>query len=149
MLNIIVCICLYLCRWSFGADKSRVHKLEELQETVRVTKNAKNDVAAGNCKGYCLVYGCLCSIFLCILYSRDKLPKEDSFSDLQGDRIALLIFFFFISRFIVLHFSDLKDYLSCPSFSFPLAFEDKTLLSFFFFCFSNFSSSSLLSFIVS
>ncbi|KAG4393435.1 hypothetical protein GLYMA_03G080250v4 [Glycine max] len=46
MLNIIVCICLYLCRWSFGADKSRVHKLEELQETVRVTKNAKNDVAA-------------------------------------------------------------------------------------------------------
>ena len=81
MLNIIVCICLYLCRWSFGADKSRVHKLEELQETVRVTKNAKNDVAAGNCKGYCLVYGCLCSIFLCILYSRDKLPKEDSFPD--------------------------------------------------------------------
>ena len=118
MLNIIVCICLYLCRWSFGADKSRVHKLEELQETVRVTKNAKNDVAAGNCKGYCLVYGCLCSIFLCILYSRDKLPKEDSFSDLQGDRIALLIFFFFISRFIVLHFSDLKDYLSCPSYSY-------------------------------
>ena len=69
MLNIIVCIGLYLCRWSFGADKSRVCKLEELQETIRVTKDAKNDAAAGNCVGrFLLCYHIehlLCFLMLC------------------------------------------------------------------------------------